>query len=93
MLCLICSCELPIWAECLAHCLVCFYIRPANQINAVRNRREDAVNNWLAGVIFQSFERFAYRFRLAGRLMIRVLPRMTATCRERIAVGTNRRLI
>jgi hypothetical protein len=42
----------------------------------------------------QVFQRFGDRFGLAqGRLMTSAWPRITATWRDRMAVGTKRRLI
>jgi len=41
----------------------------------------------------QAFQRFSDGLRLAGRLTISAWPRITATWRDRIAVGTKRRPI
>src|SRR5882724_7063666 len=55
-------------AEGLADRVVGFDIRPADQVDAVGDRGEDAVHDLLAIGVFQAFERFANGFRLAGQV-------------------------
>ena len=59
----------------------------------MQHRSEDAMHAGLAVGIAQPFQRLPDAPGWPGRLITSALPRITATCRDRIAVGTKFRLI
>src|SRR5713226_41781 len=50
------------------HFLVCLHVGPADEVDAVGDGGEDAPDELPAVLVFQAFERFADRFRLAGQV-------------------------